>query len=357
MAIMMYPTIMATAILLVPAITGKFAKQDMWLSPIWASFAGFLSVYIAQQLNRRYPKQTVIQYSEKIIGWIPGKVIGLVFLFFYLHINGIVLREYGEFVVGNFLPETPMIVVIGSMTLVCAFVVRGGLEAMARSAQVFIPVFVILFLFIVILLIPDLEPKNMFPVMEKGIMPSVMGSVVPSSWFSEFFLISFLLPFLSKREKGLKWGIISVLAVMLTLVMTNLFSLFLFGKITATFTFPVMSAARYISVADFLEHLESIVMAIWVAGTFVKISVFYYVLVLGTAQWLSLSDYRPLVFPIGFLLVVFSIWSSMNLQELAHFLGTSSPFYLISIQILVPALLLLVAIIRQRKRSKKTEEF
>jgi hypothetical protein len=73
MAIMIYPTIMATAVLLVPAITGKFAKQDMWLSPVWASSIGFLSAYLVHQLNNRYPKQTVIQYSVKILGFIPGK--------------------------------------------------------------------------------------------------------------------------------------------------------------------------------------------------------------------------------------------------------------------------------------------
>jgi spore germination protein KB len=352
MAIMIYPTIMATAILLVPAITGKFAKQDMWLSPIWASSAGFLSVYIAYQLNKHYPKQTVIQYSQKIIGWIPGKLIGFVFILFYLHSNGIILREYGEFVVGNFLLKTPMIVVIGSMALVCALSVRSGLEVMARSAQIFVPIIIILLLFIVILLIPDLEPKNMFPVMEKGIMPSVMGAVVPSSWFTEFFLITFLLPFLGRREKGLKWGMISVFAVMLTMVVTNLLSLFLFGGITATLTYPVMSAARYINIADFLQHLESIVMAIWVAGTFIKISVFYYAIVIGTAQWLNLSDYRPIVFPLGFLLVLVSIWSAPNLQELAHSLGTTWPFYAIFIQTVIPILFLLLAVIR-KKVSKK----
>ncbi|ASN07389.1 spore gernimation protein [Virgibacillus necropolis] len=355
MAILVYPTIMATAILLVPSITGEFAQQDMWLSPIWASSAGFLSVYIAYQLNIHYPKQTVIQYSEKIIGRIPGKLIGLVFLFFYLHSNGIILREYGEFVVGNFLPTTPIIVVIGSMALVSALAVHGGLEVMARSAQIFVPIVVILFLSIVILLIPDLEPKNMFPVMEKGVKPSVMGAVVPSSWFVEFFLISFLLPFLRKREKGLKWGMISVFTVMLTLVITNLFSLFLFGNITATFTYPVMSAARYISIADFLQHLESIVMAIWVGAMFIKISVFYYAVVIGTAQWLNLSNYRPVVFPIGFLLVIFSIWSAPNLQELAYSLGTTWPFYAIFIQTFIPILLLLFVVLRKKNRRNSLE--
>jgi hypothetical protein len=94
-------------------------------------------------------------------------------------------------------------------------------------------------------------------------MPSLRSAVSPQGWLSEYILITFLLSFLSDRGKGLKLG---------------------------------MSAARYISITDFLQNLESIIMAIWVAGTFIKISVLYYALVLGTAQWLNLSDYRPLIF-------------------------------------------------------------
>ncbi|MDQ7864807.1 hypothetical protein RCO48_38045 [Peribacillus frigoritolerans] len=40
-------------------------------------------------------------------------------------------------------------------------------------------------------------------------------------------------------------------------------------------------------------------MAVWIVGAFVKISVFYYASALGTAQWLNLSDYCPVVWPIG----------------------------------------------------------
>ena len=114
-----------------------------------------------------------------------------------------------------------------------------------------------------------------------------------------------------------------------------------------------MDVVRYISLADFLEHLESLVMAIWVAGAFLKISVMYYALVTGTAQWLKLSDFRPLVLPHGFLLVLFAIWSAPNLSELGHFLTATGPFYLTTMQTLVPLLLLLVALIRKRKDKVK----
>ncbi|WP_180230022.1 endospore germination permease [Bacillus sp. AFS073361] len=353
MAIMMNPAIFATVLLLVPAITAKHAKQDMWLSPIWSSLMGFLAVFLAYKLNKIYPRNTLIEYCELILGKVLGKILGALYLFFYFHITGIIVREYGEFVSGTFLPHTPMLFIFGTMILVCSFAVYGGLEVIGRCSEMIVPVVLLLYLVIFIMLLKDLDIQNMFPFMANGIAPSLKGSIVPQSWFSEYILIAFFLPYLTNREKGLKWGLISVTSVMFFIVLTNFTSLLLFGNLTSTLTYPVMIAAQYISMAEFLEHLEAIVMAIWVAGTFIKISVFYYALTLGTAQWLKLSDFRPLVFPIGFLLISFGAWSAPSLQELSHFLSTSAPFYFLSLQIIVPFILLIIALIRNKFLRKK----
>jgi spore germination protein KB len=185
MGMIMYPTIQATAILLVPAITAVHAKRDMWLSPIWASLIGLLTMYIAHLLNKLYPDKTLIEYVELILGRFLGKVVGLIFLLFFLHNSGILIRQYGEFIIGTFLTQTPLIVIMGTMILVCSFNVRGGLEVIGRSAQMFVPMVLVLFIWIVILLIPDLDPKNMLPIMEHGAGPSLMGALVPQAWFSE----------------------------------------------------------------------------------------------------------------------------------------------------------------------------
>lgn len=114
-----------------------------------------------------------------------------------------------------------------------------------------------------------------------------------------------------------------------------------------------MVAARYISIADFLEHLESIVMAIWIAGTFIKITVFYFILSLGIAQWLKLSDYRPIVLPIGFLILLQGLWSAGDLQELSHYLATTGAVYILSFQVPIPVILLLIATIRNKIQQGK----
>lgn len=351
MAIMFYPTIIATAILAVPAGTAKFARNDSWISPIWSSLIGFLVVYVAYRLHKLYPKQTIIQYGEKILGKFFGKVFGFIQVLSLLIANGNTARQYMELVVGAFLPITPMVLVGASLVLVCAFAVRGGVEVVGRASQLFFPLYFFSLVMIIVLLIPEFKPENILPIMENGLKPSLKGAVVPGSMLPLFFLISYILPYVSDEEKVMKWGMFSVFAVMLTLVVTNLTILFVFGGTTSIYVYPVLSAAKYISIADFFENVESIIMAVWVAGSFIKLSVLYYVTVLATAQVLELSDSRMIVFPIGFLIMVFTFWTLPNFSKLTKLLGTTLPFYAVFIYVIIPIFLLIIALIRKKMES------
>ncbi len=354
MCVIMYPTILATAVLLVPAICGKQADRDLWMSPIWASLVGFATVYIICRLNNSYPGLSLIQYSQAILGKWVGRILGLFYVQFYLYIIGIILREYAEFVVGVYLTRTPIIVVIVGMVVISATAVHGCIEVIARSALVLVPLFALALLIVMLMLIPDLEPRNILPVMEHGMLPSIKGAVAPQGWLSEFALISFLLPFVSDRENGARLSMVTVVLIVLTLMASNLVSLLLFDEVTHSLTFPLMNATRYISIAQFFEHLEAIVMSLWVVGTFVKVTVFYFVLVQGLAQWLKLSDSRPLVLPTGIWMTIVAVWSARNLPELSHLLSATVPFYLTLMQTVIPFLLLIVDRLRHRWQRGET---
>jgi spore germination protein KB len=113
----------------------------------------------------------------------------------------------------------------------------------------------------------------------------------------------------------------------------------------------VLESARYISVADFIEHVESILAAIWIMGLFVKVTVFYYAVVIGMSQWLNLSDHRAVVLPVGFLIVLMSMWAAPDLQKMFDFIVTTYPFYKITVQTLIPTVLLLIALLRKNLRQ------
>ncbi|RKD22844.1 spore gernimation protein [Ammoniphilus oxalaticus] len=347
MAILIFPMVIATGDLLLPAVMSHHADRDAWISVILSSFIGFIVVYICYQLHKAYPKLTYIQYMESILGKPLGKCAGLLTLSYFIINNATVVRQYGEFIAGSFLPKTPMFFILGSMVLICACAVKAGLETLARLAEMFVPIIIILWILIILLLIPDMNFKNITPLMANGFLPVIKGAIPPAGWYTHVMIIAFLLPSVTDQEKGLKWGMISVFGIFLTLFFINLATLFVFGRITPSLMYPVMSAVSYISFAEFLEHLESVIMAIWVTGAFLKISLYFYIANLCFKQVFNLSNERSTVFPLAGLIIILSFWVSPNFQELVQFLRSVSPFVNLTFEMMIPAILLFTLIIRR----------
>ncbi|MBO7746978.1 endospore germination permease [Paenibacillus sp. MWE-103] len=352
LAIFLHPTILATASLSVPAITMQTAGRDMWAAPIVSSVIGFLVVYVVYKLHERYPSQTFIQYSESILGPYLGRLIGMSYLFSFVYTNGIVIREYGEFIAATFLLETPTVFVIICLMFVCAYALHQGIEVWARASQLLIPAALVVIVLMLIIMVPDMHTKEMFPMMEFGPLPLLRSAIVPSSWYSQFFIIAIFLPYLTKtRVSAFKWCMISVLSVLVTMTCINLAVLYIFGDINKGYNYPFLIAVRYISLSDFIEHVESLLMAAWLVAIFIKITVVYYAAALGTAQLFRLSDYRALIAPIGLLMTLLSLWCAPNLEELTELLGNSVPFFSSIFQIFIPMTMLGIAAARGARAS------
>lgn len=353
-AVIMYPVVLSTALLSVPSATAKVAQNDVWLSTLLGSWIGWLCLFLAFRLHQMYPNKTLVQYADEIVGKIPGKLISLVFLLFVIHSTGIIAREFAEFVVGNFFLNTPVLVITCAMILLCGIAVKGGVELVVRSAQILTPLFLLPSLFL-LLLIPDLHLKNLLPFFEHGIEPIWKGALPTQAWFSEFFLVSFFLPFLVDSKKGRKWILLSMLVATVSILFTVVILYALFGIRTGTIVYPILIAFRYISVTDFFENLEALFLSMWVVGNFVKIAVFYYVSALSTAQWLNLTSYRPLVLPLGVLILVCSQWQFPNTAAIAQFLHEIVPAWVVLANVGLPLLLWVVALMRKRKGQSKEQ--
>ncbi|MCP1184174.1 endospore germination permease [Paenibacillus sp. 1781tsa1] len=343
LAFMIFPAILATAILSVPGITMHYAGHDMWLSPIIGSLIGFAAVAISIGLDRLYPGKTLIQSSVSIAGRISGKLIGLVYIIFLPHLTGLIIRTYGEFIVNNALPRTPLFVVMGTMVAVCALNVRLGIEVVGRTSQIFVTLLIVLLSLIFILLIGELNPAELFPFMENGPLPSIKGALAPAAWFSEYIVIAFLLPYVNRRKRTTRVMLGSLILTTTAMTVINLFCLFLIGDLTDSFVYPVMIAARYITIADFLQHIESLIIAVWIFGIFVKISVFLYIFATSTAEWFGLNDYKPVVVPLSFLCMVYAYWVVSGGSGASSLIGPSANLYTISILLILPAMIYGVA--------------
>ncbi|WP_237562855.1 GerAB/ArcD/ProY family transporter [Bacillus dakarensis] len=352
MEFIIVPAVLATSILSIPAITGRLARHDMWMTPIIGSITGFLIVFIIWKLHQFYPKMTPVQYMEEIIGKIAGRAFGFSLILVFLHRTGISVRDYSDFLTSNVMLHTPELVFTISMIFVCALAARGGIEVIARTAVICTALFMGTAI-VLLLLIKDIDITYMLPIFENGVLPVLKGGFINHSWFTDFFFLGFIFPFLNNQEKGLKAGMRSSFVVMFIFVYLNFFVLTLIGISCINQFYPVYAIVRAISVFEFFENFEVLVTASWVLGNFVKFSFFLYVISLSLGQLFRLSDFRILVFPMGLLLMFFGYWDLPNLVASRKYLAQIHPFVMTFFQFLLPLFLLMIAIFRKKWREKR----
>ena len=340
--------ILATAILFVPAIITHHAKQDAWIAAILATLGGLLIARLQVTLGLRFPGMTLFQYLEVILGKVLGKTLGFFYLWWFLHMNAEVLREFGSFLVAAFMPETPLIIFICVITIISAYAVRSGLEVFSRVNQIFLPLILFSLVLLFALATKEMRITRLLPVLDTGVVSIIKGALTPLSWFGEMATFLVIIPYLNKPQEAQRIAYSAILLSGLFFLLSVVGILAIFGPaLTARWMFPTLNGARMIHLANFLERLEAVIMVIWVFGAFVKISVFYYAAVLGSAQLLGLKDFRCMVLPLGVITVALSILLHRNILELAHFLGQVWPPYALStFEVGLPLILLAISLIR-----------
>jgi len=353
--LLMLSMILPTAVLTVPAVTVKSARQDAWLSIIIATLGGLLIAWLIVSLSMRFPGKTLFEYAEEILGKVLGKIMGFLYLWLYfLAIGSGVIREFGSFLVTVLMPDTPLIVFHIVVVIVAAYAVRNGLEVLSRANQLLIPTTVLLAT-VYILSTGNMKLSRVLPFFGAGLLPIMKGAFVPTSWLGEIITLTMIIPYLSKPREAGRVAILSVLLVSFFLMASILEALLIFGPdLTGHLIYPVFNAARLITVGNSLERLETVIVLAWILGGFFKIGVFYYAAVLGSAQLLELQDYRPLVLPIGVILIALSIllWGESIVDMLHFIIQVYVPMLLIIFEVGIPLMLLMVALARGKGGTK-----
>lgn len=345
----------STSILSVPAVTISYAKQDAWISVLIAIFAGLLISWISVSLSLRFPDKTLFEYPQEILGKVLGKTVGFLYVWWFLHSASEVVREIGDFLKTELMPTTPLLVFNIIMIVVTGYAVYQGLEVLSRVNQLFFPMIGLLFVMF-ILSIKEMKLSRMLPVFDSSMLQIIKGAIIPTDWLGHIFTISVIVPYLTEPREAHRIAIISTLSTGLILLISLIVTLLVLGIHIGTVSlYPTFSAIRSISIANFFERQDYFVFVVWVLGGFTKIAVWYYATVLGSAQVLSIKDYRQLVVPTGIIIVALSILLHDNIVESIKFTKIW-PFYDSIFQLFIPSIMLIITLIRGKGKKQLNEE-
>ncbi|PYE52441.1 endospore germination permease [Paenibacillus barcinonensis] len=329
------------------------AKQDAWISILFSSMFSVGLAYVLTRISIMYPNESLITYAPKIMGKFLGHVIILVYVLYWFTVLSIILRQYGDFMIGTILQLTPVVIPIAGMLVVAAYVSYAGIEVLARCSEVLGPLILLGIMVPLLLNISDIQVHNLLPVMsDNSLLVLLQGALPTASFLGDNILLMMILPFVADPRKGVKGALLgSVIAGLFTLF-SAMECIAIFGDSTAgRQTYPFLNLVRFISFG-FLQNLDAIVIAIWIMGIFIKVSLYLFAASYGTAQWFGVKRWRILIFIVAPVAIVLSMLprnfvdSSILFPKLV-----AVPIILPFNFILLPLLLWIVGTIRNRKRN------
>lgn len=346
--------IVATTGVSMPPIVVSAARQDAWLSVILATLAVLIIAWLTVTLVLRFPGKTIFEIPESVLGKIPGKIIAFLVVLWFIHIEILVFSEFGNFMLSSILPGTPKVVNHVVAAVMIAYIARNGLEVISRFNELYLPVFIASIVLLTALSFKDMAATRLLPVFDVGPAAVIRGAAAPTAWLGEIIVLGVLIPYLNKPGRSLRVAVLATLGNGLIMILNVVYPLAIFGPdLTASLMYPIYNGVRIISIANFLERLEAIPVSIWIAGGIIKVCVLRYTAVLGAAQCLGLRDYRPLVLPVGAIVVAGSLLMYNDASVITAFGTEVWPSYGLTFEVGIPLLLLVIALARGLGKKEK----
>jgi spore germination protein KB len=305
----MMRTIFAIAFL--PVLTTADALQDAWASAVISFFGAALLVAVIGGLGVRFPEQTVVQYSQKLLGRWAGKAVSLLPLGAFLFMAATDVRIYTEALTTLFLTETPLGFIIGTMVFAAALAAYAGIETIGRAADLFFPLFILMVFASLAMAVPQawLLLHNLEPVLARGAGPVLRGAATPIAVISQYMVLTMLIPAVTEPKRALRTALGALVLSSALLLLITVFTVTVLGPHKgARSSYPFLSLVRSLQAGEFLERIEALAMFAWGFAHFVGLAVFLYCGARGLSQVLGLKSYRILIGPMAV------IWVTLGVQ-------------------------------------------
>ncbi|MFF2015981.1 GerAB/ArcD/ProY family transporter [Paenibacillus sp. NPDC058177] len=337
---------------------GMESGKDAWLSILIGDCIGLFVFAGYAFLYRRYPKLPLTGYTRKLLGKYIGAVVSVLYIILFMNLAGRDLRDGSTMLVMATMHRTPLFIISVLMILSCAYVLHKGVEVLARTSLIFgvIVLFIGLFCTIFLFLSGSININHLLPVLDNGIQP-VLSSVLHQNFmfpFGEMISFTMLMPYLSNSKKGPRVIGATMFLSGLLLSFTMALNISVLGADIANRSpLPLMPTISKISISDFIQRVDILVVMVLIIGVFFKMAVFFAAALVGISELFKVP-YRKMVYPVSLIILFISMLDARSftehLQEGGKLLYTVYPFFML----LFPAILILLSFIKGHRSPPRS---
>ncbi len=313
-AVMAQILIAAKIFVTLPRVMAQRAGTAGWIVILIGGVVAWIGLFFITRLSLRFPKYSLVEASEVLLGPILGRLVGLVFISYFLYLTSILLREFTETFKTAILPETPPSVLALVMLSILMYGTYCGIEALARASELLFP-FIAASFFAALLVWPNVHMGFLRPFLGPGTLVLLKNGLFSAAIYGEILFLAMIFPFLRQKGDAFRAGTIGIgFSAVILASLTALGIMVFSARGLSELPFPLLTMVRLVNLGRFLQRIEALYVFIWFFTGALKLSIAFYVTVLGTAQLLKLEDFKPLIWSYGVLVLSLS-FIPRNLSE------------------------------------------
>lgn len=342
-------------LLSLPYVVHKHAKSDGWISCIVAGIEIFIFLLIMWALGKRFPNDTIYDYTKKILGKYLGVCISILYVIFFFIVSIFVVVITISVLKKWILTLTPAYVLVIFIVGTGVYLGRENLKVIGRFFT-FVSVLILVLIFFQILSFPNLKFKYLFPIGHSGIKNILLGSHDALVAMLGFEVVLVIFPFVKATQKELlKSASISISFVSILYAFFLIVSYMSFSPVEIEIVpEPILYLLKALSY-QVIERLDLIFLSIWVVPIITSFVTYLYLTSFGISKLLNLKNHKKATFFIGLGIAIISCFLPEEGLFLAQFGKYISYISYLFIGV-IPFLLLIISIIRKKKEMDNLYE-
>lgn len=342
-------TIVGTEILSLPASVAQDAGPDGWILVLLGGFFTFLGSLAMGAVVKKFPRDTFIEISQKVLGKVPAYPLGVLVALYFTAASALITRIFAEVMNAFMLIRTPREFIIFTQMILTVYLIRHGVEPIARIAEVLFPIMIFPIFAMYLIAIPRADFTELLPFLNTPFKAMAVGTVHTITSFLGFEILLVVGPYL--RSPGRVYWVLTVSIVSVTLIYVFIVAV-VFATMgvedTKIMLWPAMSIIRTIRApGGIFERLDALAMALWTIAVFTTLNGLYFAGSLALAHLTRSPEFKPYVtamFPWVYVLANMpeNVLDTIKWTQVMGMVG-------VAVGVGLPALVLLVSALRRKE--------
>ncbi|NLT40973.1 MAG: endospore germination permease [Clostridiales bacterium] len=331
-------------------------RHESWLTVLSGLIVSIPVIALFRAIMLMFPDMNLIQVLERVFGPVLGKVLGLSYIWWFLNLTSLNLRDLGDLTKIVILKDTPALVLMVLCIIVTSYAVRYGIKVVTWYSALFMTLGFAILAISVLLVMNQIRFENFLPVfslpIKKYLHSTHMISTIP---LGELMVIMMMTPNVRmSRKDATKYIFGGYFLGGATLLITIIRDIGVLGPTMGLFALPSLMTLRLVRLGEALSRMEILFAIALISQLAFKVMFLHYISVITIAQMFNVRDYKRISLVTGALVIAYGLTLYDNIVDHAVSAQVFAPVFWVIFEMLIPLIVFVTAKLRKLPEIRGT---